>query len=148
MINGNVEDEPDYEFPKESVVTMTNKPPDLDKTSKTNLLPRTRGNSITKREREFFVTKILPSRVREKLDQKYGKDNLRQCFKSQACLRLVLLPLLRSQFLQENDWKSLATVSAEAAMLTDLVRDYHDVDFQDLRGYYRPPEVMDAIPDH
>jgi hypothetical protein len=148
IINDNVEEEPDFEFPKESVVTMTNKPTDLARNSKTNSLPQTRGNSTTKSEREFFVTKILPPRVREKLDQKYGKDNLRQCFKSQACLRLVLLPLLRSHFLQESDWKNLVTVSFEAAMLTDLVRDYHDVDFQNLRGYYRPPEDMDDIPDH
>jgi hypothetical protein len=143
-----LEEEPDYEFRKESVVTMTATPTGNEKNARITSSPRTNGNSITKREREFFVTTMLPPRVREKLNQKYGKENLQQCFKSQACLRLVLLPLLRSHFLQEGDWKKLASVSHEAAILTELVRDYFDVDFQDLRGYYRPPEDMETIPAH
>ena len=55
--------------------------------------------SGTRQERANFVD-LLPTRVQVKLNQPFGKDNLTQCFKAEACFRHVLLPLYKSAFLE------------------------------------------------
>ena len=69
-------------------------------------VPPTVGNTVAKLERELFV-KSLPTRVQVKLDQKFGKDNIVQSFKSEACLRHVLIPLFKSGFMsREHYWEN------------------------------------------
>lgn len=43
---------------------------------------------VSNRERTLFV-QMLPTRVQVKLNQPFGKDNIVQCFASEACLRHV-----------------------------------------------------------
>lgn len=51
-----------------------------------------RPTVMRKFEREAWV-KRTPTRVQQLLDQPFGKENLSQCFRSEACLRHVLLPV-------------------------------------------------------
>ena len=91
--------------------------------------------SMTAREREAFVA-ALPTRVQAKLNQPFGKDNLVQCFSSEACLRLVLLPLYKSAFLlREPEWSAFAAASPMVAEFLSLVDDHATVDFRPLRGF-------------
>jgi hypothetical protein len=48
-----------------------------------------------------------------------------------------LLPLWKSGFLEDDHqtWSALRTASPETRTLLDLIREYGDVDFNDLRGY-------------
>ena len=76
-------------------------------------------------------------RILAKLDQPFGKDNLRQVFRSEAALRHVLLPLWKSGFLlgQVTDWSSLARAYYPAAVLADLLDELGDTRFGGARGY-------------
>ena len=99
----------------------------------TSLLP-TVHTSVTAREREAFVN-TLPTRVQAKLNQPFGKDNLVQCFLSEACLRLVLLPLYKSAYLsREPDWSAFASASPMVATFLTVVDDHAAVDFRQLQG--------------
>jgi hypothetical protein len=49
---------------------------------------------ITTREREAFVT-TLPTRVQAKLNQPFGKDNLVQCFASEACFAPCVIAVVQ-----------------------------------------------------
>ena len=89
-------------------------------------------------QRQFrTVLDHVDPRISVKLDQPFGKDNLRQCFHSQAALRHVLLPLWKSGFLHdcEQDWLHFSQAYYPAEVLLDLLRDYGDVPFQGVRGY-------------
>lgn len=72
------------------------------------------------------------------LEQPFGKENLTQCFKLQASLRLILLPLLRSGFIDttNSDWQNLADAVPLANMLSDLLHEFGSVDFSSLRGFF------------
>ena len=76
-------------------------------------------------------------RILAKLEQPFGKENLRQVFRSEAALRHVLLPLWKSGYMlgQTADWSSLAVAYYPAAVLGDLLDDYGDVEFNGARGY-------------
>ena len=92
---------------------------------------------ITKQEREAFINndEVSP-RVRALINQSFGKENLNQCFQSEACLRLVLLPLWKSNFLDRScEWSVFASVCREAMCLQSLMSEYIDVDFQPLQGF-------------
>jgi hypothetical protein len=131
-------------YPRESEVTLTTT--ESEKTTRT--LPRNAGNHTSKAERECFISTILDPRVREKINMEYGKENLTQCFKAQACLRLVLLPLVRSKFLTETDWHNMEKASAAATVLSNLIAEYRNTDFQPLRGFYTPANGSTSIDRH
>lgn len=75
--------------------------------------------------------------VTAKLDQAYGKDNLRQCFRSEASLRHILLPLWKSGFLHglDSTWAAFSTAYYPVQLLHDLLGAYGDVDFSSLQGF-------------
>ena len=79
----------------------------------------------------------IDSRILAKLDQPFGKENLRQCFKSEATLCNVLLPLWKSGFLfgDATTWSSFRTAFHPVQTLFDLLDDYGDVPFTSLRGF-------------
>jgi anti-sigma factor RsiW len=87
------------EFPRVSLVTVQSaaNAASSSTTSIAAMLPTVHA-SVTARERETFVA-TLPTRVQTKLNQPFGKDNIVQCFMSEASLRHVLLPLYKSMFL-------------------------------------------------
>ena len=130
------------EFPRVSLVTTAQSaaalpasryPPDVAQAASW-LIP-TVQTSITAREREAFVT-TLPTRVQAKLNQPFGKDNIVQCFMSEACLRLVLLPLYKSAFLlREPDWSTFALASPLASTFLSVVDDHATIDFRPLQGF-------------
>ena len=78
-------------------------------------------------------------RILAKLSQPYGKDNLTQCYTSEAAFRHVLLPLWWSGFLYQDvaSWEALTRAYYPAKVLDDLLTAYSDVDFTDLKGF--PP---------
>ena len=120
-------------YPRESAITRMDAmqhPSDGDLPAP---LP-TLNNSVTRKAREAFATTLSP-RVQAMLNQKFGKENLTQCFKSEACLRHVLLPLWKSGFVDGESWCSLASASQTARTLLDLIKEYGDVDFNVLQGY-------------
>jgi len=92
--------------------------------------------SVSKRAREVFAAKELSPRIQAMLNQPYGKDNLTQCYKSEACLRLVLLPLWNSNFLDRaSDWRALAFACPAAMRLQSMIAEYATVDFRPLQGF-------------
>ena len=91
--------------------------------------------STSRAQREKFVREQLPTRVQVMLDQPFGKDCLTQSFTTEACFRLVLLPLVRSRFLTPVDWQNLETASLYAFLLAQLLREYSQLDFRPLRGF-------------
>lgn len=96
-----------------------------------------RGTSVTKQLREEFVNNCLPTRIQTMLNQEFGKESLDRCFALEASLRLVLLPLYRSAFLDAQDQTNLELASSYARLLTELIADYKTVDSRSLQGY--PP---------
>ena len=76
-------------------------------------------------------------RILAKLDQPFGKDNLTQCFRSEASLRHVLLPLWKSGFLYQdtNSWQAFSQAYYPVALLHSLLEEYGDVDFSSLQGF-------------
>ena len=89
----------------------------------------------------------IDPRINAKLDQPFGKDNLRQCFHSQATLRHVLLPLWKSGFLfgRDQDWENFAQAYFPTRVLLDLLHDFGDVPFQGIRGYPSGWEVESDV---
>ncbi len=76
-------------------------------------------------------------RIRAKLDQPFGKDNVSQCFRAEPRLRHVFLPLWKSGFLYNchDVWIALAAASPEAAVFLALLDEYGDVQFGSLQGF-------------
>ena len=97
--------------------------------------------AFTKAAQDRFKATLgdLDPRIRAKLEQPFGKDNLRQSFRSRASLRHILLPLWKSGYLagETPTWKSFARAYYPVATLYHLLQDYGDVDFNPLRGF--PP---------
>ena len=75
--------------------------------------------------------------VAARLEQPFGKDNLKQTFTSEAALRHVLLPLWKRGYLDVNgaDWNNLCTAYRPARALRELWSDYGDTEFYGIRGY-------------
>ena len=100
---------------------------------------------MSKKAREDFLL-TLPTNVQTKLNQKFGKENLKQCFKSEACLRLVLLPLYNSGYLNTtNDRKALAEAYKPFWLLLQLLKEHEQVDFRPLKGYQQDWRTATAI---
>jgi hypothetical protein len=95
----------------------------------------TLANTVNRREREFFVENNLPSRIRAMLDQPFGKENLEQCFSAEPCLRHVLLPLVKSTYLDQANWTALQVAYRPASTLASLLKEYTSIDFRPLQGY-------------
>ena len=118
------------ECPRFSLVTAR-----VDRGNNT-VLPTVR-NTTTAREREAF-TASLPTRVQVKLDQKFGKEiNSRsQCFKSQANVRHILIPLYKSGFLERiPDWKSFAVAFHLVKMFLELWDEHRCIDPRRIQGF-------------
>jgi hypothetical protein len=100
------------------------------------------NNSFRKAERERFVLTLdkYNPKIRAKLDQPFGKDNLSQCFHAEPCLRHVLLPLWKSGFLcrDQKSWAQLCVAYRPMATLRRLIKKYGDVDFNQLKGFNKP----------
>jgi hypothetical protein len=103
----------------------------------------TLNNLYTRQEREHWVRNHCCPRLQAKLDCPYGKDNLEQCFKSEASFRLILLQVYKSGYLHGDaaSWNALREASTDAAVLSDLLEEYGDVEFGSTRGLHPiPPE--------
>jgi hypothetical protein len=100
------------------------------------------NNSFRKAERERFVLTLdkYNPKIRAKLDQPFGKDNLSQCFHAEPCLRHVLLPLWKSGFLchDQKSWAQLCVAYRPMATLRRLIKKYGNVDFNQLKGFNKP----------
>ena len=79
----------------------------------------------------------IDPRIGAKLDQPFGKDNLSQCFTSEASLRHVLLPLWWSGYLYDDtlSWDALRAAYYPAQLLFDLLVELGDVDIRGIRGF-------------
>jgi hypothetical protein len=101
--------------------------------------------SITARERETFVA-TLPTRVQVKLNQPFGKDNLVQCFLSEASLRHILLPLYKSAYLlRDPDWSTFASTSPLVSTFLSVVDDHAMTDCRPLQGFYTNWDAATSI---
>jgi hypothetical protein len=89
----------------------------------------------------------LPSSVQLKLDQPFGKENLSQCFKSEACWNHVLLPMYYSGVLTEKEWKKFANVSKTNMVRTllELLDEHKSIDFRPLQGFQSDWDTATAI---
>jgi hypothetical protein len=101
---------------------------------------------VSRQERETFAAS-LPSPVQLKLSQPFGKDNNLQCFKSEACLSHVLLPLYRSGLLAAPDWNLFASVSDMAKMMLELLAEHATIDFRPIQGFQADWKDATAIDD-
>jgi len=90
--------------------------------------------TLRKQDRETFLESVSP-RVQALVNQPFGKENLLQCFKSEAHFSHVLIPLWKSGYLPTAAWDILETASLEAATLMTLIRDVQDLDFAQLQGF-------------
>ena len=79
----------------------------------------------------------IDPRIGAKLDQPFGKDNLSQCFTSEAALRHVLLPLWWSGYLYDDgpSWSALCEAYYPARLLFDLLTELGDIDIRGIRGF-------------
>jgi hypothetical protein len=126
-----------HHFPVQSAVTPT--------TNRGDLLPHNR-NTVSKQEREGFAA-TLPTPVQLKLNQQFGKDNNLQCFKSEACLSHVLLPLYSSKMMTENEWKRFSGISKMAKTVLELLEEHASIDFRPIQGFQRDWREATAIDD-
>ena len=104
-------------------------------------LPTIREAFTQAAQRKFKATlDELDPRIRAKLEQPFGKDNLTQCFRSEASLRHILLPLWKSGFLagDTDSWDNFGDAYYPVRVLGDVLDDYGDVDFSSLPGF--PPQ--------
>ena len=99
-------------------------------------------------QRKFKHTlDVLDPRIRAKLEQPFGKDNLTQCFRSEASLRHVLLPLWKSGFLagDTESWDNFGDAYYPVRVLGDLLDDYGDIDFSSLPGFPKDWEAEHTV---
>ena len=121
------------EFPRMSMITGAH---DHQLSGTYSTLPTVR-NTVAKREREEFV-RSLPTRVRVKLDQKFGKENRNQCFVSAACLRHVLIPLYKSGFLVEpHGWDNFRKAFHMVEIFLTLWNEHSSVNFAEIQGFHK-----------
>ena len=78
----------------------------------------------------------MDDRIRAKLEQDFGKDNLLQCFHAEPALRHVLLPLWKSGCLYQDHkaWASLQAAYYPAKVLKDLLEELWEQPIVGLRG--------------
>jgi len=87
----------------------------------------------------LFKSKLneVDPRIVAKIEQPFGKENLRQSFVSEAGFRHVLLPLWKSGFLAGDtySWGALCSAYYPAAVLRDLLDEYGGIEFEQVRGF-------------
>jgi len=99
--------------------------------------PKALATRFGRSERERFALSLdkLDPRIRAKLDQPFGKDNLTQCFYAEPAFRHTFVLLLKSGFLSNPDWTALVAADPAALSFSQLFDLYAPVDFSPLRGY-------------
>ena len=90
------------------------------------------------------MTALLPSAVRVKVDQQFGKDDLKHCFTNDFTVRHTLLPILFREYFTPDDWQRLRCIVPTVDRLLSLVEQYGHVDFRPLRENFFPPGWEDA----
>jgi hypothetical protein len=105
------------------------------------------GN-LTSKRLDDFATKILPEPVQIQLAQPFGKDSIRHSFYAEKCLRHVLLPLLKSEFLTCRATKSFERASRQVRQLQIMrKKQYKNVNFLPLQGFQSDWEETTTIRD-
>jgi len=99
--------------------------------------PKLIFNLRKKKERQQMMN-LLPTAVQLKLNQPFGKDDLRHSFTNEATFRHILLPLLFSDFLEDDDWNTLCQGNLAARNLDALLVEYGTVDFRPLQTNFFP----------
>ena len=99
-------------------------------------LPFHKSISTKAAHREEWLDKQSP-RIKALVEQRYGKENIQQCFRSQAALRHVLLPLWKSGFLKDDteSWLKLVAAFPFVDTFLELINDTYGLDFSDLCGF-------------
>ena len=120
-------------YPRESIITAAH---DHRETGK-YCAPPTVGNTVAKSELENFRCS-LPTRVQVKLDQKFGKDCIAQSFKSEACLRHVLIPLYKSGFLLlDKEWETFGEAFHMVKIFLNIWNEHTRINFADVQGFQK-----------
>lgn len=97
------------------------------------------NGKLTKKFMTEFVRDLLPSKVQVQLNQPFGKDNLHQCFASEATLDHCLLPVLKAGFITRTDRASFKAALHQVRTMSNLLKKYRNVDFRPLQGYNGDP---------
>ena len=100
--------------------------------------------NLNNRKQRALMLKTLPTDVQLKLNQPFGKDDLSHSFTNEANFRTILLPLLFSDFLEDDDWNTLCQCNLAARNLQSLLDDYGTVDFRPLRTNFFRDGWQDA----
>jgi len=99
--------------------------------------------TLSKQDREQFLQGVSP-RIPALVNQPFGKENLLQCFKSEARFSHVLIPLRRSGFLCPTEWQALAQASHEAGTFLQLIEELWEVHFAPLQGFRTDDFMVDT----
>jgi len=83
----------------------------------------------SKRERFALSLDKLDPRIRAKLDQPFGKDNLTQCFYAEPAFWHTFVLLLKSGFLSNSNWAGLVAADPTALSFSQLFDLHAPVDF-------------------
>jgi hypothetical protein len=81
----------------------------------------------------FLAT--LPTAIQLQLNQKFGKDNLKQCFYLQKTGSQAMLLLYKSGFMTNTVKKKLESAFPPARKLRQLMKKYEFVDFRSMQGF-------------
>ena len=128
-------------YPRESAITATRSQQESGKYSVTPTV----GNTVAKNEREKFL-RSLPTRVQVKLEQKFGKDRAAQSFKSEACLRHVLIPLYKSGFLlRENEWNNFGEAFHMVKLFITIWDEHANINFAEIKGFHKDWDAATRI---
>jgi hypothetical protein len=89
--------------------------------------------------------RTLNPRIQAMLNQPLGKPNLSQCFHSEAALRHVLVPVLKSRLLLAADWQRFAAAVPVVHLFLQLWTEILDIDLHQLPGFNPNWEAQDDI---
>jgi len=99
--------------------------------------PSASATRFGRSEREHFALSLdkIDPRIRAKLDQPFGKDNLTQCFYAEPAFQHTFVLLLKTGFLSNSDWATLVAADPATLLFSQLFDQYAAVDFSPLQGY-------------
>jgi len=117
-------------YPRHSAVVPT--PPTLGAQSSGPASPV--KLTLSKQDREKFLQGVSPQ-IQALVNQPFGKENMLQCFKSEARFSHVLIPLWRSGLLCTTNWPALAQASHEVGTFLQLIAELWEVDLAPLHGF-------------
>ena len=83
-------------------------------------------NAYAKKERESWIDKFLSESMKVKLNDKHGKESLKQCFKSEGVFRHCVLPMMRGGFLLMHDrfWTTIKVLINDFWNLDQMLQEY------------------------